>query len=270
VTAKRDAYREKIERLRSDWRKLEAYLLRESGLPGPRGNLELAAAFSDVLERAEALPAEKERMRAWLALSSDEAPTNSKAEYLVFCAAEALGVEYLQATEADRADVFARLRAASRDPRWRTREAVCNAFQRIGERDFDEVRRMFAWWIERANMLDQRAIVAALAHPPILTDEGRVAFCLEIAARALEGLEKLPRAGRATEEHRVLKKAMEFVVSVYTAAAPDAGFRFLSKWASSEDVDIKKIVAANIRKSRLAKLYPERCQEVGEALSGGF
>ncbi len=45
--SKRDAYRA-ILREMPDW---DSYLLRESGLPGPRGNLELAQAVADVGDR---------------------------------------------------------------------------------------------------------------------------------------------------------------------------------------------------------------------------
>ena len=45
------------------------------------------------------------------------------------------------------------------------------------------------------------------------------------------------------------------------------GFRFLRKWAGADDNDIKKIVAANIRKARLAKRFGDECREVGEILS---
>jgi hypothetical protein len=44
-----DIYREQLRRL-TDW---ELFLLKESGLPGPRGNIELAQAVAE--ERNEAL-----------------------------------------------------------------------------------------------------------------------------------------------------------------------------------------------------------------------
>jgi hypothetical protein len=267
---KREKCRAQLEKRRGRRPELESFLLKNCGLPGPRGDIELAGALSDMFYREEAFGPEKAMLREWLALTPDEAPVNSKREYLVFCAVQTLGVEYLQATEEERAGVFERIRAASRDPRWRTREAACFAFQRIAEEDFDELQRMFLWWLKRANMMDERAIIASLAHPPALTSEERVAFCLEAADAAMRHLEKLPLSGRKTEEYRILRKGMEYAVSVYTAAAPDPGFRFLSRWASSEDMDTKKIVAANLRKSRLAKRYPERCQEVGEVLAAGF
>jgi len=62
----------KAERYRHTLRALEdwdAFLLQESGLPGPRANLELAQAVAD--EGDEAL------FQRFLAYNPDKAPTNS-------------------------------------------------------------------------------------------------------------------------------------------------------------------------------------------------
>lgn len=270
MPSKRQRCRARLEPLRRSRGKLESFLTTHSGLPGPRADLELAAAFADMFEEGALEPAEEAMLTEWLAMSLDEAPVNTKREFLPFCAAQARGILYLGETKTGRDEIFEALRAASRSPRWRTREGACFAFQRIGERDFAELRRMFEWWIERANMLDERAILVSLAHPPMLGGEDEVEFCLQVADRVLAELEKLPASGRATEEYRVLKKGLEFTLSVFVAAAPEPGFRFLSRWASSENVETKKIIAGNIRKSRLAKKHPERCEEIGETLASAF
>jgi hypothetical protein len=53
------------EKLKSpkDW---DSYLLKESGLPGPRGNLELAQAFADL--------GAEEKIKEYLAIKIEEAP----------------------------------------------------------------------------------------------------------------------------------------------------------------------------------------------------
>jgi hypothetical protein len=270
VTAKRQRCREQLAKLRGDREKLTAFLLKNSGLPGRRANIELAAAFADILQSPPPDSAERALIDEWLALSPDDAPTNHKREFLVFCAVQALGVLYLQASEDESVGIFEQMRAASRDSRWRTREAACFAFQRIGDWNFDRLCEMFTWWMERANMADRRAILVSLAHPPALTDEDRVAFCLDIAGRVLSDLEKLPLSARKTDEYEILEKGLKFVLSVYVAASPDSGFRWLSRIASTENIENKKIIAANIRKSRLAKVYQERCMEIGDVLSSGF
>jgi hypothetical protein len=54
-----------------------AHLLEHSGLPGPRGNLELAQAAADVCTLAE--------LRRWARLGPEEAPTGTPEEFLSFC-----------------------------------------------------------------------------------------------------------------------------------------------------------------------------------------
>ena len=59
-----------VEKLKSmkDW---DSFLLKESGLPGPRGNIELAQAFADV--------AEESLIKSYISINPAEAPENSQA-----------------------------------------------------------------------------------------------------------------------------------------------------------------------------------------------
>lgn len=271
---KRGAYGGKLQPLLPDRAKLESYLLKNSGLPGRRANIELAAAFADVFQEKGATEAQWKTLVAWASFSSDEAPTNSRREFLPFCAVQALGALYLDSDEKRREEIFAMLRDASRSSRWRTREAAAFAFQRIGEGDFKVLKGLLSTWLDRASLSEWRAIVAALAHPPFFEtkggDEGgseAVAFALDVAGNIMAAVHKLPKTGRQTEEFRVLQKGLGYALSVFAAASPADGFRFLRRWAEGDDNDIKKIVAANIRKARLAKRFPDECREVGEILS---
>jgi hypothetical protein len=87
-----------------DW---EAFLLSHSGLPGPRGNLELAQAVAGL-----GRPAQFER---WLKLDADQAPTNAPKEYLAFCGVVGLG-RLLAEGQARRLQT---LRRCAADPRRR-------------------------------------------------------------------------------------------------------------------------------------------------------
>jgi len=286
--AKRDACKTKLGPLLPDRAKLESYLLKNSGLPGRRANIELAAALADVFQEKGATEAQWKLLVEWASLSSDEAPTNSRREFLPFCAVQALGALYLDSDDARREEIFAMLRDASRSSRWRTREAAAFAFQRIGEGDFEVLKGLLSTWLDRASLSEWRAIVAALAHPPFFETKGEgeggseavapvgaaraepdvpVAFALEVAGTIMAAVHKLPKSGRATEEFRVLSKGLGYALSVFAAASPADGFRFLRRWAGADDNDIKKIVAANIRKARLAKRFGDECREVGEILS---
>ena len=77
--SKIDHYREIIITL-DDW---DEYLLAESGLPGPRANLERARAVAD-----EGSP---ELFWRYASLDEKQAPTNSPHEFLAFCGVVGLG-----------------------------------------------------------------------------------------------------------------------------------------------------------------------------------
>ena len=105
-----------------DW---EPYLLAESGLPGPRGNIELAQAVAD--EGDEPL------FRRLLSFDAAGAPTNTPQEFLAFCGVIGLG----RLLAEGRRDLLPALRRHANDPRWRMREGVAMALQRWGKVDMD-------------------------------------------------------------------------------------------------------------------------------------
>ena len=77
--SKADDYRTKLHEL-SDW---DAYLLKESGLPRPRGNIELAQVVAD---EGDGLLFER-----YIAYTVEIAPVNSPYEFLAFCGVVGLG-----------------------------------------------------------------------------------------------------------------------------------------------------------------------------------
>ena len=85
----------------------DAYLLTESGLPGPRGNIELAQAVANEGDR--------ELFQRYLAYRADTAPVNSPYEFLAFCGT--LGLGRLLA-EGDISQLQS-LRSLASDRRWR-------------------------------------------------------------------------------------------------------------------------------------------------------
>src|SRR4030043_2233418 len=114
---KREDYREELSRLR----KWDSYLLKNSGLPGPRGNLELAQVVADEGDR--------KLFQRYIAFTAEIAPVNSPYEFLAFCGIVGLG---RLAAEGDRS-LLATLRRSASDPRWRLREGVAMALQRLGD-----------------------------------------------------------------------------------------------------------------------------------------
>src|SRR3990170_2605616 len=109
----------------SDEGKLREYLLSNSNLPGPRGNLELADAFADTVENYSV----KELERMWslcqelISVSAAEAPTNNPREFLTFCGTIATG-SIGSVSSAFFQKALSCLQELASDPRWRIREAV--------------------------------------------------------------------------------------------------------------------------------------------------
>lgn len=230
-------YREKLKKL-DEW---DEYLLKESGLPGRRGNLELALAAAE--EGSE------ESFRRWLRYTPNNAPVDSPYMMLAFCGALGLG----RLLAEGKGEVLKTLRPLASDPRWRMREAVAMALQRWGDTDIDALLKEMEVW-SRGNKFEQRAAAAALCEPRLLSSEKN-------ASRVLDLLDEITcsinNAERNSEEFRVLRKGLAYCWSVAVAALPAKGKPMMEKWFSSKDKDIIWIMKENLKKNRLKKMDPE-------------
>ena len=223
----------------------EPYLLGHSGLPGPRGNLELAQAAAEVRP--------PEELRRWASLDADAAPTGAAAEFLAFCGVVGLGRLLAEGNGEALADL---LRHAD-DPRWRVREAVAMALQRWGSGAFDALVAEMAEWAG-GSWLQRRAAAAALCEPALLTDAGRVEAVLTVLDEATAGVASASPDERRSEELKALRKGLGYCWSVAVAAAPEVGrpaFEGLVEWAAaSGDRDLLWIARENLRKKRLERV----------------
>jgi hypothetical protein len=211
-----EAYRETLRELR-DW---EPYLRAESRLPGPRANLELAHAAA-----LEGSATQLARLR------------ESDHEFLVMCGVMGL-------------DDFAELRRWANDPRWRVREAVAMAVQRIG--GAAAVAHMREW--ARGTRLEQRAAVAALCEPPLLRDEATARATLEVLDEVTASL------AEDRGDDKALRKALAYGWSVAVTARPDPGRDLMERWIANGDAATRRIMRENLRKARLARLDGEWVQ----------
>ncbi|GAA0534122.1 hypothetical protein GCM10010172_13920 [Paractinoplanes ferrugineus] len=201
------------------------YLTERSGLPGPRGNIELAQAVADAGDR----------------LGFDRLIATGD-EYLVFCGV--LGLGRLLAEEDEGAARLAeRLRAHAADERWRVREAVAMALQRLGDADPARLRALVAEWVRDDDPLVVRAAVAGICEPRLLKRP-------EMAAAAVDAC----TAATARVRGRELRQALGYCWSVAVAADPGAGLPRFRALTGSADADVRWIVRENTRKVRLAKL----------------
>jgi hypothetical protein len=216
-----------------DW---DAFLLAHSGLPGPRGNLELAQAAAELGDERHFL--------AWLALDHNHAPVNSPAEFLHFCGTLGLGKLVAQGQPG----YLERLRLLASDPRWRTREAVAMALQRLGKTDMDSLLEVAKRWVQ-GNHFEQRAAVAALAEPVLLVDARYVAPVLDVLDAATYAI--LQSKDRKDAGFQALRKGLAYAWSVVVAAYPEPGKARMDVWLNHTDPDIHWIMKQNLGKKRL-------------------
>lgn len=235
---KADRYRQILPTL-DDW---DAFLMQESGLPGPRANLELVQVAADLGDEA--------RFRHWLTFDADRAPTNTPEAFLAVCGAVGLG----RLVAAGKRKHLKTLRQFASDPRWRMREGVAMALQRWGERDMDALLAEMETWSD-GNWLEQRAVVAALCEPKLLRD-------LAAVKRVLKQLDKITRAfsqgrERKSDEYIALRKTLAYGWSVAVAAAPTEGKRAMEKWFKRDDADVRWVMRENLKKDRLKRIDGE-------------
>jgi hypothetical protein len=262
---KTEAYRVALNLLSlTEW---EAYLLAESGLPGPRGNLELAQAVAEIAaEPGEARTARLAQLGRWRELTPAQAPVNSPQEYLVFCGVLVLGWDLTDADGARDVDkksaALRTLMAFAADPRWRTREAVAMALQHWGAADPAGLLAEMAAWAG-AGPFVQRAVVAALCEPAVLAPLGREqapntvqAQIFAILDRITESFAATPTPERRGEGFIALKKGLAYGWSVAMAYLPQTGRPRLESWFSTVDPDLRRVLRENLSKARLERLDP--------------
>ncbi|MFI2753421.1 HEAT repeat domain-containing protein [Cellulomonas sp. P22] len=232
---RREEYRAAVADLTGP--ELDEFLTARSGLPGPRGNLELAAAVADVVDDATVLR---------LAGSDDE--------YLRLCGVAALGRLAADAEGPELGAVVDRLRQEATDERWRVREAVAIALQRLGDSSPERLRDVVRAWASDGDPLVQRAALAAVCEPRLLRDPETAALALEACESATAFLRRVPPTARRNPSVRTLRLALGYCWSVAVAADPERGLpRFLALEGSS-DPDVRWVDRENRRKQRLRAL----------------
>lgn len=220
------SYRTEL-RVLQDW---EPYLKKHSGLPGARANLELVEAVGE----------EADADRLWRMSGSSD-------EFLALCGTAGLGKVALM----EPATVMTWLREQASDPRWRVREGVAIALQRIGREDMSHLlAEMRAWAAEGPYV--QRAAAAGLCEPALLKQRDHAVQTLVILDQVTTSL--AASRDRKDDGFRVLRKALGYCWSVAAAAAPENALPYFEKWMQSTDKDVAWVMKSNLTKARMAGL----------------
>lgn len=244
-----------------DAEKILEYLVSNSALPGPRGNLELAQAFTEVMKEYF----DKDPERFWsltlrlTEISENEAPVNNPKEFLPFCGARALGaigsISSVFFTKS-----LSLLKELANDPRWRTREAVAMGLQELIETYGQKILRELESWISKDNWLIMRAVAAGVAEPALLKNEQNARMALDLHKKIFNKI--LATKDRKFEEFKKLKQGLGYTLSVVIHAIPKEGFEYIHQLIDSQDSDILWIVKENLKKKRLTKNFPEEVSSI--------
>jgi hypothetical protein len=232
--SKVDDYREILKDL-DDW---DDYLRAESNLPGPRGNLELAHAAADLETH--------EQIEHFLSFDAQIALVNTPEEFLAFCGTEGLG----RLIAEGQSNLWPTLRACASDPRWRIREAVAMALQRVGKVNMELLLDTMKIWAT-GNWLEMRAAAAGLAEPNLMQEEKHILRSLEIFNQITSAVES---AQERNEDFKTLCKGLSYCWSVVVVSLPTQGKGALEHWLSSTDKDVRRIMKENLKKNRLRKM----------------
>mgnify|MGYP000882733572 CR=1 FL=1 len=233
-------------------------LVAGSNLPGPRANLELAAAFSETVRKFAAADADDHRI-LW-----EDAPTDDPHEFLAFCGVRGIGA-IGSLSPACVGPALTHLAEASVDPRWRIREAVAMGIQDLLSRQRNATVTELEGWVEGGSWFTMRAAAAGIAEPDLLGEP-------EIADAALRFHRKIliriyTANERQSEAFKALRTALGYTLGLAVAALPGIGFEYLRQLATLDDQDIRWIVRENLRKNQLQKQYPETVQHIQAQLS---
>jgi len=232
------AYIEKLQNLQ-DW---EPFLLQESGLPGPRANLELIQAVAEA--------GDESRFLHFLTYTPDVAPANTQQEFLACCGTVGLG----KLAREGKTEYFHRLRLLAADPRWRIRECVAMALQIFGEEHLEELITEMEGWA-KGTSYEKRAAAAALCEPKLLKHKEHVSKVLQVLDGITSSIKEI--MDRKDEGFIALKKGLAYCWSVAVVAFPEEGKGRLEKWVDCDDKDVNWIIKENLKKDRLKRMDPE-------------
>ena len=246
--SKKELYREELRKMAK--KDLDDYLLKNSGLPGRRGNIELGQAF--------ALEGDREDFERYLEYNPDIAPVNSPGEFLAFCGV--LGYGRLLSEGDD--GFFQPLRTYARDPRWRIREAVAMSLQMLGRTNMDHLIGEMTNW-SSGSPLVQRAAAAGLCEPELLSEERYSRKTIVILDTITASIAAVP--DRKSAEFIALRKGLGYCWSVAVVSNPAYGKPVFEKWLDIPDKDIRWIMKQNLAKNRLRRMdeyWVEKCLDV--------
>jgi hypothetical protein len=276
LTSNKSAYKENLSSLFEKFLKTPRpdevieYLEKNSKLPGPRANLELADSFAESIEELVTVTSNQTRMKILSKLCSELAETkidpNSPAEFVSFCGVRGIGA-LGSSSDKQLQRSLSSLRKYANSDSWRAREAVAMSLQKLLMKSSGTVLEELESWLEGNNWLEMRAVAAATAEPALMSNDLIAKKCLEFQK---EIIRKIARScDRSSEQFKALRKALGYTLSVVAVAKPKESFALLREIIDPafKDTDLKWIAKENLKKERITRKYPSEVDALTKLLN---
>jgi len=240
---KYDLYKAELERTRN-W--LD-YLKNNSMLPGRRANLELLEVIVDL--------GNEDFFTQCLQYENSIAPGNTPGEFIAMCGTAGLSKLILQG----QVEYYSQLKSMASDARWRVREAVGFAFQRIAKENFKDFIEKIQNW-KNGTPYEKRALGAGICEPAVMFSIENTDTVFSLLTEFTLSVPEISQ--RETESKNVLKKGLGYGWSVAIVASPEKGKKIFEQLTDTQNQDIKWILKENLKKNRLVKMDLEWVQKM--------
>lgn len=236
----------------------------QSGLPGPRVNMNLGMAFAHDCARLG--PRVDELTYAMANLPPDEARGASGKEFLSVCGVLGIGARAMAAKEAavrDRA--LALLEEKADDPRFRVRDAVPFALAMIGSMMKEELADRVEPWMDR--YFHAAAVIRALAEPMWLETFGYDDYYQPIILlnSAFMLAHEAPRSAFRYPGHKALVEALGSAPKAVARRFSQQMFQRYGMWAEYVKVpELREAILKNIDDTQMKKSFRDDIKHIKE------
>lgn len=236
----------------------------QSGLPGPRVNMNLAAAFAHDCAR---LGARVDALTyAMASLPPDEARGASGKEFLSVCGVLGVGARASAAKEAAPRDrALALLEDKADDPRFRVRDAVPLALAMLGGTMKAELADRVEPWMDR--YFHAAAVLRALAEPLWLEtfDQDDDRRPIELLSSAFTLAHEAPRSALRYPGHKALVEALGSAPKAVARRFARPMFQRYVTWAEHVKVpELREAILKSVDDTQMKKTFRDDIQRVKE------
>lgn len=236
----------------------------QSGLPGPRVNMNLGMAFAH--ECARLGPKVDELTYAMANLPPDEARGASGKEFLGVCGVLGIGARAMTAKEdAVRDRALALLEEKADDPRFRVRDAVPVALAMLGSKMKGELGDRVEPWMDR--YFNAAAVIRALAEPIWLETFGHDDYHqpINLLHAAFVLAHEAPRSAFRYPGHKALVEALGTAPKAIARRFSQQMFDRYAIWAEYVKVpELREAILQNIDDTQMKKPFRDEIKHIKE------